>query len=86
MIMTIDHDGAVPVHQQLANILRERIVRGEIELDCPIPSDSSLRRQYGLDLDSVHRAVQVLRDEGLLYTLEGQGDYVSSRAAETGGG
>lgn len=86
MAVTIDHDGDMPVHRQLANILREQIMRGEIELDRPIPSEPSLQRQYGLERESVRRAVQVLRDEGLLYTLEGQGDYVSSRAEETGGG
>jgi GntR family transcriptional regulator len=84
--VTIDHDAPVPVYRQLANILREQITRGEIELDRPIPSESSLQQQYGLGRDSVRRAIEVLRDEGLVYTVPHRGTYVSSRAEETGGG
>ncbi len=86
MATTIDPHGAVPVHTQLADILRGQITRGEIELDSPLPSESSLQQRYGLEADSVRRAIQILSDEGLVYTLEGQGAYVSSRAEETGGG
>ncbi|MCT9934258.1 winged helix-turn-helix domain-containing protein [Planotetraspora sp. A-T 1434] len=86
MTATIDHGSPVPVHQQLASILRERILRGQIEPDQPIPSESDLQERYGLPRQAVRRAVQVLRDEGLVYTIAHRGSYVSSRAEETGGG
>ncbi|GAA3427082.1 hypothetical protein GCM10018953_42650 [Streptosporangium nondiastaticum] len=86
MAVTIDHGGDAPAYRQLADVLRAQITRGEMEMDRPIPSVEDLGERYGLDPEDVRRAIQVLRDEGLLYTLEGTGDFVSSRAEETGGG
>ncbi|MFF0306549.1 GntR family transcriptional regulator [Streptosporangium sp. NPDC004379] len=84
--MTIDNGGDDPAYRRLADVLRTQITRGEMEMDRPIPSVEALGERYGLTPEDVRRAVQVLRDEGLLYTLEGTGDFVSSRAEETGGG
>ncbi|MEU9835363.1 GntR family transcriptional regulator [Streptosporangium sp. NPDC048047] len=84
--MTIDSGGDDPAYRRLADVLRTQITRGEMEMDRPIPSAEALGERYGLTPEDVRRAVQVLRDEGLLYTLEGTGDFVSSRAEETGGG
>ncbi|MFD0888973.1 winged helix-turn-helix domain-containing protein [Streptosporangium algeriense] len=81
-----DPGDPVPAHLRLADALRARITSGELQLDRPLPSEESLQRSYDLDPGSVRRAIQVLSDEGLLYTVEGGGVYVSSRAEETGGG
>ncbi|WP_256862984.1 hypothetical protein [Microbispora sp. GKU 823] len=43
-------------------------------------------REHGFAAEDVRRAVEVLSGEGLVYTIEGQGAYVSTRAEETGGG
>jgi DNA-binding GntR family transcriptional regulator len=83
---TIDPTGPVPVHRQLANILRDQILSGRIEPDCPLPSEASLRQEYDLRPEDVRRAIELLSDEGLVYTIAGGGVYVSSRAEETGGG
>ncbi|GLX02587.1 hypothetical protein Misp02_66730 [Microtetraspora sp. NBRC 16547] len=76
----------MPVHRQLAGILRDQILSGHIEPDCPLPSVESLQRSYGVRPEDARRAIQELSDEGLVYILADQGAYVSSRAEETGGG
>lgn len=78
--------GAEAPHRRLAAVLREQILSGRIEPDRPLPSEESLQREHGLGPEDVRRAIRLLSDEGLVYTLPGQGAFVSSRAEETGGG
>ena len=77
--MTIDHDGDVPVYRQLADILRGQIERGEIPPRRALPSINRLAQEYGVARGSVEKAVQVLRDDGLVRTVIGRGVYVVLR-------
>jgi GntR family transcriptional regulator len=74
--VTIDHQGDVPVYLQLAAILRGQIERGEIPPRRPLPSINRLAQEYGIARGSAEKAVQVLRDEGLVRTVIGRGVYV----------
>jgi DNA-binding GntR family transcriptional regulator len=75
--MEIDHEGDIPVYQQLAAILREKIDSGELPARRPIPSKKTLVQQYGVSTGTVERAIQVLRSEGLLKTVMGRGLYIT---------
>lgn len=86
MAVTDDSGEPVLAYRRLAAMLREEIVHGRIEPDRPLPSEERLVREHGFSPDDVRRAVDVLSGEGLVYTIEGQGAYVSTRAEETGGG
>ncbi|NJP26108.1 GntR family transcriptional regulator [Microbispora sp. SCL1-1] len=86
MAVSNDPEGPAPAHRRLAAMLREEIVHGRIEPDRPLPSEEFLVREYGFTPEDVRRAVETLSGEGLVYTVEGQGAYVSTRAEETGGG
>ncbi|GAA4191781.1 winged helix-turn-helix domain-containing protein [Microbispora amethystogenes] len=86
MAVTDDSGEQVPAYRRLAAMLREEIVRGRIEPDRPLPPEERLVREHGFSPGDVRRAVEVLSGEGLVYTIEGQGAYVSTRAEETGGG
>jgi len=77
--VTIDHEGDVPVYLQLAAILRGQIDRGEIAPRRPLPSINRLSQEYGIARGSAEKAVQVLRDEGLVRTVIGRGVYVVPR-------
>jgi GntR family transcriptional regulator len=74
--VTIDHEGDVPVYLQLAEILRGQIERGELAPRRPLPSINRLAQQYEVARGTVEKAVQVLRDEGLVRTVIGRGVYV----------
>ncbi|WP_211592049.1 GntR family transcriptional regulator [Microbispora sp. H10836] len=86
MAVTNDPQEPVPAYRRLAAMLREEIVRGRIEPDRPLPPEERLVREQGFAPEDVRRAVEVLSGEGLVYTIEGRGAYVSTRAEETGGG
>ena len=73
----ISHESAVPVYRQLAGILRDAIDSGQIGAGAPVPSESSLMQEYGISRDSVRKAMDVLRAEGLVITVQGKGSYVA---------
>jgi GntR family transcriptional regulator len=73
---TVDPLSAVPVYKQVAAILRDRIASGELQSDRPVPSEAHLVQEYGVARGTVRRAIEVLRDEGLVVTVQGRGTYV----------
>lgn len=55
-------------------MLRERIAGGEIT--SVLPSLTDLTQETGLAPNTIRRAVKILRDEGLVYTVPGRGTFV----------
>jgi GntR family transcriptional regulator len=74
--VTIDHEGDVPVYLQLAAILRKQIESGQLAPRRPLPSINHLAQEYEVARGTAEKAVQVLRDDGLVRTVIGRGVYV----------
>lgn len=74
--MTVDHGAPEPAYQQLSAILRARIARGEWRSG-PLPSVQHLQQEYGVGRDTVLRAINILREEGIVFTVPRRGTYVS---------
>lgn len=69
----------VPLYQQLADLLAARIESGDLEPESPLPSEKTLMQEYGLARGTVRRAVEVLRERGLVITIQARGTYVANR-------
>lgn len=76
----INYGEGRPPYIQLAAILRERIAAGEIE--GRVPAEKALAQQYGVAIGTVRKAMAILRDEGLIYTIRGWGTFVSDDSGE----
>lgn len=74
--VVIRHDSAVPIYRQLAGILRGAIESGELAPGMPLPSESSLMQEHEISRDSVRKAMDVLRADGLVITVQGKGTFV----------
>jgi DNA-binding transcriptional regulator YhcF (GntR family) len=72
----IDPMSGVPVYRQLADLLREQIASGELAPRTPLPSAKTLAQEHGIAIGTVTRAVDVLREEGLVRTIPGRGVWV----------
>ncbi len=72
--MKIDNDSPEHPYVQLAGILRERITAGK--LGPRVPSIMELAGESGLSAATVKRALRLLRDESLIYTVPGRGTFV----------
>ena len=80
IIMSIDREGPVPPYRQIAGIIRKRITEGEIPPGRRIPSLVEMEQEFGVARDTLRKAVQVLKDEGLVETVTGMGVYVKQPA------
>lgn len=71
--------GILPKYRQLLQLLRTRILSGELPPGSRLPTEDELIRTYGLARGTVRRALEQLADEGLIVTAQGSGSYVSAR-------
>jgi DNA-binding GntR family transcriptional regulator len=74
--VSVDHDSDVPPYQQVAAILREQILSGQIPPRRPIPSVTTLQQTYGIARGTVRKAVALLAAEGLVVLRPGWGTFV----------
>jgi GntR family transcriptional regulator len=79
VVFMIDPAGPVPIYRQLAAILEKQIEDGTLPADRPVPSETTLRQTYGVSRGTARRAVEVLREEGLVVTVPGKGSYVKPK-------
>lgn len=69
----------MPVYVQLADLIAKRIQSGELKADYPIPSESWMQQNYGVARNTARRAVELLRERGLVYTIGGRGTFVKGK-------
>lgn len=73
----LDRTSAVPLHEQLAGVLRGRIRSRAWAPGLRIPSEHELGQRFGLSRGTVRRAIGLLVAEGLLVQERGRGTFVS---------
>ena len=77
----VDPIAPVPPYRQIAEILRQRISSGQYRADARIPTESELVEEFEVARPTARRAMSVLREEGLIYTVPTRGSYVSPQTA-----
>jgi len=78
-IVETDSRPRTTAYSQLAGQLRVAIKAGRYGPRQPIPSLSRLVGDSGLAMGTVRRAMQLLEDEGLIYTIAGRGTFIAPR-------
>jgi GntR family transcriptional regulator len=71
--------GSSPLYRQLADVIRQRIVKGIWDVGARIPSFDALATEFGVALITVRQAVQLLSQEGLVHAQRGRGTSVIAR-------
>jgi GntR family transcriptional regulator len=74
----------LPRYCQLANILRERISKGELTARQPIPSERQLEKDYSVSRTTIRQAIDLLVRQGFLYREHGKGTFVSPQKLQKG--
>jgi GntR family transcriptional regulator len=72
----VDPQSPRPTYQQLAEVLRRRVVARDYLPGAKLPSESEMTDEYGVSRDVVRRTLAVLRAEGLVTSVQGRGSYV----------
>lgn len=70
---------ASPLYAQVADALRERIVKGIWPIGAQIPTLPELAREFGVGLITVRQAVQLLKNEKLVAPEQGRGTFVRDK-------
>lgn len=68
-----------PLYTQVAEAMRERIVKGTWPIGLQIPTLPSLAQEFDVALITVRQAVRVLKEEGLVIPEQGRGTFVRSK-------
>lgn len=79
MLTMTDPLDPTPLYEQVANAIAARIEAGELSPRDPIPSELTIQQEFGVARGTARRAVEVLRERGLVVTIPQRGSYVADR-------
>ena len=82
MLIRLDPASAEPLFAQLASAIRGAVARGEISAGERLPGARDLADSLGVNVHTVLRGYQQLRDEGLVELRRGRGAVVTTSAGE----
>ena len=75
--MKLNEKSKVPYYTQLKELLKEKIVREEINRDGKFPTMREIASLFNVGLVTASKAIQELKDEGLLYSRPRKGIHLA---------
>lgn len=78
MLLRVDPGSSVPLYEQIAAALRRDIANGALAAGERLPTARDVANSLGVNLHTVLRAYQDLRDEGLIDMRRGRGAVVAA--------
>lgn len=82
MLISISDQDARPIYQQIVSEIKEQIRQGVLCPGAELLSVRELADSLGINLHTVHRAYQQLRDEGVIHLRLGQRARVAALRVE----
>jgi DNA-binding transcriptional regulator YhcF (GntR family) len=80
MLWKVDHQSSQSLHDQIAGLARRSIVSGDLAPGERLAPSRELAEGLGVNVHTLLRAFQTLRDEGLLEIRRGRGTTVTGKA------
>jgi DNA-binding GntR family transcriptional regulator len=67
------------LYVQVADAIETRINDGDLQPNRPVPSENQLVQEYGIARGTARKAIDLLRERGLVTTVVGRGTFVLPR-------
>lgn len=82
MFLSVDPGSATPLFEQLVSGIRSQVIDGSLSAGERLPAARDLAASLDVNVHTVLRAYQGLRDEGFLDLRRGRGAVVASRGQD----
>ncbi|MEU1736392.1 GntR family transcriptional regulator [Streptosporangium sp. NPDC020145] len=70
----------MPLYRQIADDLRQQIAKKTLSPGQRLAAEADLAHKYGVGVDTVRDALALLRTEGVVRTVRGEGSYIREQA------
>ena len=78
-MIVIDYHDKRPIYEQVIERFQMLILNGALEPDTQLPSVRSLAVDLSINPNTIQRAYGELERRGLIYSIKGRGNFVSSQ-------
>ncbi len=78
-MIVIDYHDKRPIYEQVIDRFQMLILNGALEPDTQLPSVRSLAIDLSINPNTIQRAYSELERRGLIYSIRGRGNFVSSQ-------
>lgn len=82
MNIIISNSSDKAIYEQIAEQIKDHIMKGLLEESEPLPSIRSLARELHISVITTKRAYDELEKEGFIVTMAGKGSYVAAQNKE----
>lgn len=73
----LDTNASVPLYQQIAKIVRNKILSGDYPLGSKLPTENELCSAYGVSRVTIRKALGLLTQKGMLTSIPSKGTFVA---------
>lgn len=77
MNIIINHSSMVPIYEQIVDVVKTQIRKGELKEDENLPSVRMLAKDLKISALTVKKAYDALEEEGFVITIHGKGSFVA---------
>ena len=82
MNIIINHSSMVPIYEQIVDVVKTQIRKGEHKEDENLPSVRMLAKELKISALTVKKAYDALEEEGFAITIHGKGTYITAANTE----
>ena len=82
MNIIINHSSMVPIYEQIVDVVKTQIRKGELKEDEKLPSVRTFAKELRVSALTVKKAYDALEEEGFAITIHGKGTYITAANTE----